>query len=118
MVNPHSQSLQQSKTLIGFLYRQFYKNADAKTLLQLYKTFIRPHLEYCCIVWDPHLAKDAEALENVQRFGQQICLKKWDLDQEQLLQASKLVSLSDRRTHAKLSHLYKIMNELSVQTHP
>ena len=52
-----------ARRLIGFLYRRFYKNADAKTLLQLYKTFIRPRLEYCCIVWDPHLAKDTEALE-------------------------------------------------------
>ena len=98
------------RRLIGLLYRRFYKNADAKTL---YKTFIRSHLEYCCIVWDPHLVKDAEALEKVQRFGLRMCLKKWDLDQEQLLQASNLVSLSDRRAHAKLSHLYKIMNELT-----
>ena len=101
-----------ARQLIGLLYRSFYKNADTKTLLQLYKSFIRPHLEYCSIVWDPYLAKDTEALEKVQRFGLRVCLKKWDLDQEQLLQASNVIS-SDRRTHAKLSHLYKIMNELT-----
>ena len=29
-----------ARRLIGLLYRRFYKNADTKTLLQLYKTFI------------------------------------------------------------------------------
>ena len=84
-----------------------------KTLLQLHKTFIRPHLEYCSIVWDPYLVKESEALEKVQRFGLRMCLKQWDLNQEQLLQASNVASLSDRRTHAKLSHFYKIVNELA-----
>ena len=97
-----------ARWLIGHMYRWFYKNADMKTLLQLYKTFIRPHLEYCSIVWDPYLVKDIEALEKVQRFGLRMCLKQWDLNQEQLLQASNVVSLSDRRTHAKLSHFYKL----------
>ena len=60
-----------------------------KTLFQLYKTFIRSNLEYCSIVWDPYLVKDTQTLEKVQRFGLRMCLKKWDLDQVQLLQASK-----------------------------
>jgi hypothetical protein len=43
--------------------------ADSSTLLQLYKSFIRPHLEYCSIVWDPYLIGDIEMLEKVQRFA-------------------------------------------------
>ena len=101
-----------ARRLIGLLYRRFYSNADTKTMLQLYKTFIRPHLEYCSSVWDPYLIKDVEALEKVQRFGLRVCLKKWDLDQEQLLHAAGVVSLSDRRAHAKLSHLFKLVNRL------
>ena len=95
------------------MYRRFYKNADTKTLLQLYKTFIRPHLEYCSIVWDPYLAKDIEAIEKVQRFGLRMCLKQWDLNQEELLQAANVASLASRRSQAKLSHLFKIVNELA-----
>ena len=97
-----------ARRLTGLLYRQFYNNADTKTLLQLYKTFIRPHLEYCSIVWDPYLSKDTEALEKVQRIGLRICLKKWEL-----LQAINMDSLADRRSRAKLSHLYKIMHDLT-----
>ena len=64
-------------------------------------------------MWDPYLVKDIEALEKVQRFGLRMCLKQWDLNQEQLLQASNVALLSDGRTHAKLSHFYKIVNELA-----
>ena len=62
-------------------------------------------------MWDPYLVKDIEALEKVQRFGLYTNVSETvDLNQEQLLQVA---SLSDRRTHAKLSHLYKIVNELA-----
>ena len=58
--------------------------------------FIRPHLEYCSIVWDPYSAKDVEALEKVQRFALRVCLKQWDLNQEKMLQASGPDTLADR----------------------
>ena len=36
-------------------------------LVNLYKTIVRPHLEYCMSAWSPHYAKDKELLEKVQR---------------------------------------------------
>ncbi len=57
------------------LYRHFYSNADTCTLKQLYVSYIRPHLEYACKVWDPHLRKDIEALETVQKFALRVCTK-------------------------------------------
>ena len=41
---------------IGLLYCKFYRYSDVDTLKQLYMAFIRPHLEYATIVWDPHLS--------------------------------------------------------------
>ena len=32
----------------------------------LYKTYVRPHLEYCTPVWNPFLARDIDQLEKVQ----------------------------------------------------
>ena len=31
--------------------------------------FIHPNLEYATAVWDPHLSKDIQKLESVQRFA-------------------------------------------------
>ena len=74
-----------ARKLIGILFRKFYKNAQSSTLLQLYKSFIRPHMEYCSPVWDPHLTKDTMLLENAQKFGLRVCLKDWSSSYEELL---------------------------------
>jgi len=34
-------------------------------------------LEYAVPVWDPHLVKDIEAIEAVQRFATKVCTKAW-----------------------------------------
>ena len=98
------------RRLIGLLYRRFGKHADSTTLLQLYKSFIRPHLEYCSIVWNPHLLGDIESLEKVQRFALRVCLKNWSCDRDHLYTQSGIPALAARRSHARLCHLYKIIN--------
>ena len=36
-------------------------------MLQIYKVFVRPHLEYAVSAWSPWHRKDAEILEKIQR---------------------------------------------------
>ena len=31
----------------------------------LYKTYVRPHLEFCIQAWSPHLKRDIQSLEKV-----------------------------------------------------
>ena len=45
------------KKLIGLLYRRFSSNVCSERLLEMYKTLVRPHLEYAAPVWDPHFFK-------------------------------------------------------------
>ncbi len=42
--------------MLGFLFHHF-SQADHGCLSYLYKTMVRPILEYCPCVWDPHQSK-------------------------------------------------------------
>ena len=40
-----------------------FLRAHTQTLLYLYKMLVCPHLEYACSVWNPHLKRDIDKLE-------------------------------------------------------
>ena len=40
---------------------------EKEIILELYKSLVRPHLEYCVQVWSPYLRQDVERLEKIQR---------------------------------------------------
>jgi len=40
---------------------------DKGILLSLYKSLVRPHLDYCIHAWRPYFLKDMELLEKIQR---------------------------------------------------
>ena len=101
-----------SKKLVGMFHRRFFSSMDSESCRLLYKSYIRPHLEYACQVWDPHIKKDIEALEAVQRFALKACCKKWDAPYDILLAENRVPSLLDRRVHMKLCTTYKIVNTL------
>ena len=82
------------------------------TLTKLYVTYIRPHFEYAAAVWDPYLIKDINLLEKTQRFALKVCAKNWSLSHDDLLSHLQLPLLSERRSQAKLCHLFKIMHGL------
>ena len=43
-----------ARKILGLLYRRFYNNVNNGTLLQLYLSLVRPHLECASPVWNPH----------------------------------------------------------------
>ena len=54
--SPHiTNCCNKTRRIIGLLYRRFYQHTNSPCLLRLYKSFIRPHLDYASIVWNPHL---------------------------------------------------------------
>ena len=60
------ESYSMANRMLGLISRTFkYKNQEV--LLNLYKSMMHPHLEYCCTVWSPHYMKDKQMLEKVQQ---------------------------------------------------
>ena len=48
-----------ANTVLGMTRRTFTCK-DEQTIIQLYKSLVRPHLEYCVQVWRTYLSKDIE----------------------------------------------------------
>ena len=46
---------------LGFIKHNF--KFISRELLLIYKTYIRPHMEYCVQVWSPYLMRDIDILE-------------------------------------------------------
>ena len=63
--------------------------------------------------WNPHLEKDKSALENVQKFACRIALAHWDDSYDDILDLLNLQSLLERRIHARVGMLYRIVYKLS-----
>ena len=92
------------------LYRKFYEHSNSSTLLKLYLTTIRPHLEYASPVWNPHHRNEINQIERVQKFAIRMCLKSWNSNYDDLLHETHVVSLNARRTQASI---YVISTKLS-----
>ena len=53
-------------SILGMIRRNItYK--EKSLIIPLYKAIVRPHLEYCIQAWNPHLRKDVDMLEKIQR---------------------------------------------------
>ena len=52
--------------ILGFINRNVnYKSKEV--IMKLYKSYVRPHLEYCIQAWKPHQNGDISMLESVQK---------------------------------------------------
>ena len=89
-----------------------YRSSDVLT--KLYKSLVRPHLEYCVSAWSPHYVKDRERLERVQhRFTRMVPGLK-GLDYGTRLERLNLMTLEERRNRSDLVELFRISKGLSA----
>ena len=87
-----------------------FKNRSAPSFTLLYKTLVQLHLEYCAPIWSPHLAKDIDVLEKVQRRATKLIPSISTLSYEARLQELDLHSLFCRRQRGDLIEVFKILN--------
>ncbi len=70
-------------------------------------------------VWDPFLAKDIKAIEDVQKFALRVCTKSWHSDYNELLDYCDISTMASRRKTAKLCLLFNILfNNVKYPTKP
>ena len=94
--------------VLGFIKHSF-KHIDKDMFLLLYKSLVRPHLEYGSCMWNPHLKYNADAIERVQRRATRLVPGLSDFNYEERLITLNLETLSYRRRRADLLETYRIL---------
>ena len=80
---------------------------EKELIIPLYKTIVRPHLEYCIQAWRPYRKKDINILERVQRRATQ---KLRNICYEMRLKECGLTTLETRRLRRDQIEVFKILN--------
>ena len=103
-----SKSVKMANRILGMIKRNF-EYLDSDMVLQLYKSLVRPHLEYCVQAWRPHLQKDIDLLEKVQRRATKLVPNLRYKTYEERLKYLNLTTLETRRLRGDLIEVFKIL---------
>jgi len=107
-----AQAYSKANKMLGVINRTI-KYKSEEVMMSLYKTLVRPHLEFCTAAWSPHYQKDKAIIEKVQhRFTRMMhgCKEK---PYEDRLSQLGLWSLEERRNRADLIEVFKMYHGLS-----
>jgi hypothetical protein len=102
-----TQAYNKASRILGMIKRTI-KNKEERTMVCLYKTLVRPHLEYCVSAWSPHYKKDKELLEKVQHRFTRMIENTTGVPYEERLRRLNLWTLEERRNRGDLIEVYKM----------
>jgi ribonuclease P/MRP protein subunit RPP40 len=94
--------------VMGMIKRTF-GNFSRSIIVKLYKSLIRPPLEYAIQAWWPHLKKDIDLIESVQRRVTRLVVGSKGKEYEDRLQMLGLKTLETRRIRGDLIEVFKIL---------
>ena len=97
--------------ILGYIKWQFpYR--DEHIVVPLYKSLVRPLLEYAVQFWSPDLRKDIQRLERIQARATKLIPKLRNLSYERRLDALDMYSLEMRRLRGQLIQVYKLLHHI------
>ena len=94
------------------IIRRTFKNLNKEMFLTLYKTLVRPTLEYCSPVWNPRLIKQKRQLEQIQRRATKLMNNIKNLSYSEHLMYLGLPTMEYRFLRADMIQTYKLVHGL------
>jgi len=96
-----SEAVRKANRMLGMIKRNFVDRSQ-ETIIFLYKSLVRPHLEYCCQLWRPYYKKDIKLIEGVQRRATKLVTGMQELNYNDGLKRLGLQRLEGRRMRSDL----------------
>ena len=106
--NEHiSETIKKGRRMSGLIMRTMsYKSKEI--MVPLFKTLIRPIIEYANATWSPYIRKNIDSLESIQRNFTKYINGMYNLSYQQRLVALNLHSLEYRRIRGDMIETFKI----------
>ena len=101
------EKVNKANKVLGFI-RHTFKHLNKETFMLLYKSLVRPHLEFGSSIWSPKHKYNIDAIERVQRRATKLIPELKELSYTDRLRNLNLETLSYRRTRADLLETYRI----------
>ena len=92
--------------------RHTFKYLDHLSIKILYKSLIRPHLEYATVIWSPQSKRMKDAIEQVQRRATRLVVGMDKLSYSQRLRKLELPTLEFRRQRADQIQIFKLTHNI------
>ena len=91
------------------MIKRNFRFKSSSVMLPLYKSIVRPHLDYCVQAWRPHYRKDIDKLEKVQRRATKMVEGLEGYSYSDRLRILGLTTLETRFLRADLIEVFKIL---------
>ena len=105
--------VKKANQILGIIRRSF-TYIDEEMFSVLYKSLVRPHLEYGSSVWSVIYKKDAIQLENVQRRATKMVPNIRNLTYSNRLKHLGLPTLQYRRLRTDIIQTFKIIKDIDI----
>ena len=113
-INPSSyisSITKKARSALGMI-RTVFRFKEDDLMILLYKTLVRPYLEYCVQVWSPWKQGDIKKLEDVQRKATRMVPGCRGLQYPDRLEMCGLTTLEERRARGDMILVFRILNDL------
>ena len=101
--------------VLGFIACNFrYKNKEL--IIPLYKSLVRPHLEHAVQFCSPHLRRDIDKMEKIQRRATKMIHEIRNHSYHQQIQDLGLICLVQRRLQGQQIEVFKYLNRFTTNS--
>jgi len=108
---PHINTIVKKASAFQNCLRRAFRTNNQKFYLDMYKTFVRPKLEFCTSIWHPSKISLATQVESVQRNFTKYVGNLYDVPYLERCETLHIESLIFRRVVNDLTNYFRIINQ-------